>query len=343
MGGGQAAGDDGRTRAGPSRVQTGGVAAVAAVRRSRARRLLALTAVGLAVVTAAGLPSGGGRAPRSAASRPPLGARILPAVPLQRRSPGTPTAVLALLGEAPPARAAATTSSGVPGRPTSPAAGPAGCPARPGAVVMDAPGSGRTVALTFDDGPSEWTPAVLDILARYHVHATFFVIGQAAATDPAELRRIAAEGHQLGNHSWSHRYPRDVRGGWTRAFLRTELSRTDAALKRATAVVPCWFRPPGGFLTAVPASARAAGKSVALWSVDTLDWREQPIEVRSDPGARRQHVITRRAVVGAGLPHPVVLMHDGGGWRGATVRSLPAVIRYYRAKGYRFVRLDGRA
>lgn len=209
-------------------------------------------------------------------------------------------------------------------------------------VVQDAPGSGRTVALTFDDGPSEWTPAVLDVLAAHHVHATFFVVGRSAATDPAMLRRIAAEGHQLGNHSWSHRYPRAVRGGWTRPYLRTEMARTDAVLKQATGAVPCWFRPPGGFLTAVPSSARAAGKQVALWSVDTLDWKEQPVEVSSDPGGRRQRAITRRAVAGADLPHPVVLMHDGGGWRAATVRALPAVIRYYQAKGYRFVRLDGR-
>jgi peptidoglycan/xylan/chitin deacetylase (PgdA/CDA1 family) len=321
------------------------------MRRSGAGvRLVAVATVSLAASAAVALPRDAADLAGSApAARPPAGARLLAAVPRQRLGTDPLTRFPALPASLTGGSAVRPPSAGVPrpgavptARRPADLAAAAGCPARPGALVQDAPGSGRTVALTFDDGPSEWTPAVLDVLAREHVHATFFVIGRSAQADPATLRRIAAEGHQLGNHSWSHRYPRDVRGGWTRAYLRDELARTDAVVARVIGRPPCWFRPPGGFLTAVPASAKTARKTVALWSVDTLDWQEQPEGTTADPGARRQRTITRRADAGATLPHPVVLMHDGGGWRAATMRSLPAVIAYYRARGYRFVRLDGR-
>jgi len=227
---------------------------------------------------------------------------------------------------------------------TPPAAGPTGaggCPARSGAVVRQAPGSDRTVALTFDDGPGPWTAGVLHLLLRYRVPATFFVIGQQVAADPATVRRIVTEGHLLGNHSWSHRYPRAFRGGWSAGYLRAQISRTDQQLRAVTGIRTCWFRPPGGFMQSVPGAARAEHKAIALWSVDTLDWRVQR-DVTADPTGSRRRFIVSQAVAGGREPHPVVLMHDGGGWRGATLSALPAIIQFYRARGYRFVRLDGR-
>lgn len=198
---------------------------------------------------------------------------------------------------------------------------------------MRAPGPGRTVALTFDDGPSSATPAVLRILRAQHVHGTFFEIGQQVAAQPDLTRRVAAAGNLVENHSWSHRYPRQVPGGWSRAFLREDLQRTDVVLRELTGRQPCWFRPPGGFLTpALEPAARTAHLGVALWSVDTRDWAN-----------RNPSRIAQAALAGLDQTHPIVLMHDGGGPRAGTVAALPAVIGGYRTHGYRFVRLDGRS
>jgi peptidoglycan-N-acetylglucosamine deacetylase len=206
-----------------------------------------------------------------------------------------------------------------------------GCPGSSGRPIVRAPGPGRTVALTFDDGPSSATPAVLRILGTQHVHATFFEIGQQVAAEPDLTRRVAAADHLVENHSWSHRYPRQVPGGWSPAFLREDLQRTDVVLREMTGRQPCWFRPPGGFLTpALDPAARAAHLGLALWSVDTRDWANQ--------NASR---IAHAALAGLDQTHPIVLMHDGGGPRAGTVAALPAVIAGYRMHGYRFVRLDG--
>jgi peptidoglycan-N-acetylglucosamine deacetylase len=211
--------------------------------------------------------------------------------------------------------------------------GAAACPGSSRRPILRAPGRGRTVALTFDDGPASATPAVLRILRTQHVHGTFFEIGQQVAAQPDLTRRVAAAGNLIENHSWSHRYPRQVPGGWSRAFLREDLQRTNAVLRETTGRQPCWFRPPGGFLMpALQPAARAAHLGVALWSVDTRDWANQ--------NASR---IGRAALGGLDQTHPIVLLHDGGGPRAATVAALPAVIDAYRRHGYRFVRLDGRS
>jgi peptidoglycan-N-acetylglucosamine deacetylase len=194
-----------------------------------------------------------------------------------------------------------------------------------------APGPGRTVALTFDDGPSSATRAVLRILDSEHVHATFFEIGRQVAAEPDLTRRVAAAGNLVENHSWSHRYPRQVPGGWSRAFLREDLQRADFVLRATTGRQPCWFRPPGGFLTpALGPAARAVHLRVVLWSVDTRDWANQ-----------KASRIAQAALAGLDQTHPIVLMHDGGGPRSGTVAALPAVIGAYRTHGYRFVRFDG--
>jgi peptidoglycan/xylan/chitin deacetylase (PgdA/CDA1 family) len=213
------------------------------------------------------------------------------------------------------------------------------CPPPSPTPVRAAPGSGRTVALTFDDGPSIWTARLLDVLRAKGVHATFFVIGQDAQRYPALLREAAAQGHLIGNHTWDHAYPNAVRGGWSSSYLADQLARTSAVVQGATGQVVCWFRPPGGNLpkTVLPASKRL-GMSVVLWSVDPRDWAIQS-------GSRGSTGWVDRIVTGAteGLhqQHPVVLLHDGGGFRGATVAAVAKVIDAYRAHGYQFVRLDG--
>lgn len=217
-------------------------------------------------------------------------------------------------------------------------AGSSGCPVVAGPALRSAPGTGRTVALTFDDGPSRFTPAVLRVLAEKRVPATFFMIGSQVAADPAAVRAVAAQGHLIGNHTWSHRAP-SPSAGWARAGLLTELSRTNAALTKATGSGTCWFRPPEGIVRGTETLGH--GLRVALWSVDTDDWKVERGSDR-DKDAALSRRIALNAVAGAEQDHPVVLLHDGGGYRGATVAALPSIIDFYRANGYTFVRLDDR-
>jgi peptidoglycan/xylan/chitin deacetylase (PgdA/CDA1 family) len=226
-------------------------------------------------------------------------------------------------------------------------AGPSGCPATSGDPVRSAPlpvaghaTTGRTVALTFDDGPSRYTAAVLQVLAAQHVPATFFEIGKQAAADPSDVKAVAAGGNQIGNHTWSHEPPA-ASVGWSAPYLSGELSKTTAAIKKVTHQDTCWFRPPDGITRGATAVAAHYGIRLALWSVDTEDWKVQD-GARSDPTGKLARTIAVRAIEGAEQEHPVVLMHDGGGYRGATVAALTSIIQFYRSSGYTFVRLDGR-
>jgi peptidoglycan/xylan/chitin deacetylase (PgdA/CDA1 family) len=209
------------------------------------------------------------------------------------------------------------------------------CPPPATAVVHTAPpvadAAARTVALTFDDGPGPATPAVLDMLHRNGVRATFFVIGQRAAAEPEMLRRIAAEGHALGNHSWSHRIP-SAKAGWKRSTLSTEIERANRAILAATGLKPCLFRPPGGIVKGTGKATRAAGLSTILWSTDPRDWA-------ASASTKSASVIRKRVAAGLTEEHPVILLHDGGGDRSATVAALQGIIDDYRAHGYQFVTL----
>jgi peptidoglycan-N-acetylglucosamine deacetylase len=216
------------------------------------------------------------------------------------------------------------------------------CPAVTGGPVTRAPGAGRTVALTFDDGPGDATAAVLDLLRRRGVQATFFVIGAAASARPDLVARAAAEGHLVGDHTWYHQMPREVVGGWTRTYLRRELTRTDRLVAAATGRPVCWFRPPGGFLpSSVLPVAHDLGLRVALWSVDPRDWALQAVDAAAGlTTAQLSDRIVARVSAGLSQQHPLILLHDGGGRRDATVAAIGRIIDLYRAHGYRFVRLD---
>jgi peptidoglycan-N-acetylglucosamine deacetylase len=248
----------------------------------------------------------------------------------------THAVVVAVRGDpsAPAAQTAAipTPEQPVKTQPTCPKPAPGVAHSAP-AARDDADPAARTVALTFDDGPGAATPQVLDVLQRAGVHATFFVIGQHAATNPEMLQRIVAGGHVLGDHTWSHRIP-SVSAGWKRSRLTGEIERTDRAIFDATGLEPCLFRPPGGVVKGAETVAHAAGLSMILWSVDTRDWAP------SKDRAKFATIIRKRAALGLTEEHPVILLHDGGGDREATVAALPEIINDYRVHGYRFVTLD---
>jgi peptidoglycan-N-acetylglucosamine deacetylase len=209
------------------------------------------------------------------------------------------------------------------------------CPSPAAAVVHTAPAVAdaavRTVALTFDDGPGPATPAVLDILHRNGVHATFFVIGQRVAAEPDMVRRIAADGHALGNHSWSHHIP-SAKAGWKRSTVTAEIERTNRAILAATGLRPCLFRPPGGIVKGARRATHTAGLSMILWSTDPRDWA-------ASASKKSASVIRKRVAAGLTEEHPVILLHDGGGNRSATVAALQGIIDDYRARGYEFVTL----
>lgn len=169
-------------------------------------------------------------------------------------------------------------------------------------------GRGRTMVLTFDDGPDpRYTPHILDTLAEYDVRAMFFVCGEMAVDNLDLLARMADEGHVVGNHTWSH--PLLTR--LTRSRIRSEMERTCDVIEDGYGERPEWFRAPyGAWNRAAFQLGAELGMDPLAWTVDTLDWTR--------PGTRK---IVGRVENGA-APGVVVLSHDAGGDRTQSVRAL---------------------
>ncbi|YCK41070.1 polysaccharide deacetylase family protein [Actinomadura sp. ATCC 39365] len=174
----------------------------------------------------------------------------------------------------------------------------------------------KCVALTFDDGPGPYTGTLLRHLAKYRAHATFFVVGRNVGAHPDVVRRTVEAGHELGNHTWSH--PDLTR--LSPAAIRSQLARTDRAVKSAAGVVPGLVRPPYGATDRDV--RRQAHRPLVLWSVDTLDWRYRD-------SARVARVSLKRV-----RPGSVILFHD---IHPTTVKAVPRVLKGLSARGYRFV------
>jgi peptidoglycan/xylan/chitin deacetylase (PgdA/CDA1 family) len=180
------------------------------------------------------------------------------------------------------------------------------------------------LALTFDDGPDRrHTPRLLDILAERGVKATFYVVGRAAAYSPHIIQRMVAEGHEIGNHSWSH----PVMSGYSRNAIQKEILRTNQAVFDASGLVPKTFRPPYGAFQMHQRFAlmQDLNMPTVLWSVDPEDWRY--------PG--RQYItdfITRRS-----QPGSIVLTHD---IHGPTVRSFLETLDNLIERGFNFVTIS---
>ena len=232
-----------------------------------------------------------------------------------------------------PETSAATAVTGVDARLASAAVSAVRrCPAASYGAHSYAPGRGKTVALTFDDGPGRTTAAVLRVLARYRVPATFFNIGVNVAARPVLARKEVRAGYAMGNHTWDH--PNLVLLSASRQAA--EMGRMSAELRAATGVLPCVFRPPYGDYNSVTLRlAHQRRMGVWLWSVDTQDWM-----ARGSGSAYWVNRIIRLAEQeGGALRHPVVLMHNQPIGNPATVAALPVIIRFFRAHGYHFVKL----
>jgi peptidoglycan/xylan/chitin deacetylase (PgdA/CDA1 family) len=190
-----------------------------------------------------------------------------------------------------------------------------GCTGGDAELVSSAPTERKVVALTFDDGPSEYTDRYLDVLREKDVPATFFEIGQEMPGREATMRRILAEGDELGDHTENHvEYP-----GYA------QIAGAAEKIKAYTGFQPCLFRPPGGAVNSgVVATAGSLGMKTITWDVDPRDW--------SLPGTSE---IYSNIVNNAG-PGSIILMHDGGGPRDETLAALPGIIDTLRAKGYGF-------
>lgn len=173
-----------------------------------------------------------------------------------------------------------------------------------------------TVYLTFDDGPGQFTEQILDILKRYNIHSTFYLIGRNTQTYASSVARMVKEGHTVANHSFTHRDLTTLPA----AEVLSELSSTQQAIKQASGVTPVHFRPPYGAQNqTVRNQAASLGLSVDMWSVDPRDWAQ--------PGSS---VITQR-VLSQTKAGSVVLLHV---LHQQTVDALPAIIDGIRAMGY---------
>lgn len=192
-----------------------------------------------------------------------------------------------------------------------------------GTIVSQAklPSQKKVIALTFDDGPwPESTMQILDVLKKNNIKATFFWVGRYLQANPALGKKVVAQGHAIGNHSWSHQYYKYNEEGASR-----EIERTSALIEEQTGVKVSMFRPPGGILTnGLVDYAQKKKYAVIMWSVDSLDWRSSAESLLDN--------VLRQANGGG-----IVLMHDGGGNRSKTVTSLPKIINELKKKGYEFV------
>jgi peptidoglycan/xylan/chitin deacetylase (PgdA/CDA1 family)/2-hydroxy-3-keto-5-methylthiopentenyl-1-phosphate phosphatase len=192
---------------------------------------------------------------------------------------------------------------------------------------------GRTdtasVALTFDDGPSEDTERILEVLDRYGVQATFFMLGRQIELFPEIARRVFSSGHEIGNHSYSHSLCLLQKPSETRA----QFQRAHEMITNTTGARPRFARPPYGVRTpAYFAAARRMGLRTVQWSIAGFDWKQRT-------GAE----IAQRILRGA-KPGSIILLHDGDGsgkrGRSATVAALPMIIEGLQARGLRIVPLS---
>ncbi len=192
------------------------------------------------------------------------------------------------------------------------------------AIYRSVPGHGKVIAMTFDDGPRPWTNDVLDALKKRNLRATFFVVGTEAATYPKIVQRMIAEGHEVANHTlthknnYLHRAPRDV--------VEREIVRGHEAIVKITGVAPKVFRPPGGNFTDEQSKwiHDAFGYANVLWSVDPGDGRKR----------KPSTAIFRSRVLAQVRGGAIILAHD---LHRSTVAAVPSTLDALTSRGYRFV------
>ena len=182
---------------------------------------------------------------------------------------------------------------------------------------------GKFIALTFDDGPTAVTWQILDELAKYDARATFFVLGHRLVDYPETIMRIINEGHQIGNHSYSHKQLNAI----SAKELHNELDKANDAIFKATGVTPTILRPPfGAFNKKVVEAAKARGMAIIHWSIDPVDWTE------TASAAKVSQRIIKNAKEG-----DIILMHDLYPQSG---QAAAIVLKELTERGFTFVTVD---
>jgi cellulose synthase/poly-beta-1,6-N-acetylglucosamine synthase-like glycosyltransferase/peptidoglycan/xylan/chitin deacetylase (PgdA/CDA1 family)/spore germination protein YaaH len=197
------------------------------------------------------------------------------------------------------------------------------------------------VALSFDDGPDPvWTPKILDILKKYNVVGTFFMIGAEAQNNVGVMQRVYREGHEIGNHTWFHPDISEI----SNASVDLELNLTERLFAAELGVQPLYFRPPYSIDQEPDTNDQAApadriqdlGYVIVGDKIDTDDWDtnppKSPQEITDSVFQQINDMQTRSWMRGS-----IILLHDGGGNRQATVDALPVLINALRARGYKIV------
>lgn len=183
----------------------------------------------------------------------------------------------------------------------------------------------RSIAITFDDGPSESTPRLLEVLARYNASATFFQCGANVDRLPSVAREVVCAGHEIGNHTYSHPMIQFKSSG----YIYSELRRAQAAIERATGAVPVLFRPPFGVRWfGLRGAQRRLNLLGVMWTVIALDWK-----LTAEAAARR---LLRDSGPGA-----IVCLHDGRGTDTAadvtpTLDTIQKVLPVWTDQGFQF-------
>ena len=205
-----------------------------------------------------------------------------------------------------------------------------------GYIVRQFGAAGKKIALTFDDGPdATWTPKILDILKAEKVPAAFFIIGSNAEANPGLVQRMLAEGHEIGNHTFTH----PNLAVTPSQAVKLELNATQRLFQALTGRSLRLFRPPylgdaepSDFSDMEPvAVAQSMGYLTVGEHVDPLDWQSPP------PDQIIQRTLDQVHAVRPDMPRNIILLHDAGGDRAQTVAALPGLIERLKTEGYQFV------
>jgi cellulose synthase/poly-beta-1,6-N-acetylglucosamine synthase-like glycosyltransferase/peptidoglycan/xylan/chitin deacetylase (PgdA/CDA1 family)/spore germination protein YaaH len=197
------------------------------------------------------------------------------------------------------------------------------------------------VALSFDDGPDPtWTPKILDILRQKHASGAFFMIGEEAQNNIGLMQRVYREGHEIGNHTFTHPDISEI----SNASVDLELNLTERLFAAELGVQPLYFRPPYSIDQEPDTNDQAApadriqhlGYVIVGNKIDTDDWEEHPVkspqEIIDSVFQQMEDMKTRSWMRGS-----IILLHDGGGDRQPTIDALPKLIDALRARGYKIV------
>lgn len=219
----------------------------------------------------------------------------------------------------PPPSASPSPSPSASATPPSKAPTPPPKPKTPPVKTRELTGS-KNIALTFDDGPHPtWTPKILDLLRSKGVKATFCLVGTEVKRYPALVSRMVREGHTLCNHTWHHEL--DL-GTKPEAQIRANLEATNREIRKAVPNANIkFFRHPGGMWTAAAVKvSREMGMTPLGWDVDPLDWKKPSADA------------IRTRVINQARPGSIVLLHDGGGDRAATLAACPSIVGEMKRK-----------